>query len=205
MNKNLRKSIILGLALSTTISVGSVFAKTTTDPVKNNSKPAEINILEKNTKDIGTKINKEKAIEIASKAFRKYFNVDLDVSKFARIEFNKELKHWVLADIRTVKNKGLKLDSAIALKQDGQIMSITHNGKPKNFDKVEEGKTIAKDFIKKLNIANNDSDISFLRVGNLKDLDFKYGKDEKTGKNKVIYISINPETKKVSGFTLELE
>ncbi len=124
-------------------------------------------------------------------------------------------KDWNLKEMRSI-------DYAVTIdRETKEVKSITYvhdvskEGQSNRFPEfdIKEGRKIAYDFIKSRNYVEDIDQIKFLRYWNadpqivLFNVDYIYGIDKKTGKTKVISISVNKRTKEVwaMGKTLESE
>ncbi|CAH2211923.1 YcdB/YcdC domain-containing protein [Tepidibacter aestuarii] len=148
-------------------------------------------------------VEKEKVAETVKISFEKYFNEKLDIKEIMdNTEYMNSNKYWITVYADTESN----IEYYACLTENGQLKDIFYRSTEETSSILdeEEGKKIATEFIKK-HFANKDEEINFTRIGNDGDFDFTYGKDEETGKDKVIYINIDSETKKVCGFVLEVE
>lgn len=162
---------------------------------------------------------KEKAIAI--KALEEFSGKKLDISNLIE-EISLKGEEWHFywrnePDWDAEHTRQIDLSATID-KTDGEVKSIFYrddiskeyktNTFP-DFD-IEEGKKIALEFIKRHGYANMDK-IAFLRHWNadpqivLLHVDFTYGKDEETGKTKVIKVTVDKRTKEIWGMSKSLE
>ncbi|SKC65588.1 hypothetical protein [Maledivibacter halophilus] len=177
--------------------------------IRNRAKDEDI--YGKEVEEIEVK-RKEKAIAI--NALEKFAGKKVDVSNLNE-EISLEDDSWKFFwdnetnwDIKETKsiNYSVTID-----KETNEIKAITYindiikEHKSNTFPEfdTEEGKKIALEFIKKHGYVENIDDIKFLRYWNadpqivLFHVDYIYGKDEKTGKTKVIKVTVNKRTKEI--------
>ncbi len=148
-------------------------------------------------------IEKEKAVKIVKNSFERYFDLKIDSKKIIdSTKYMDSNEYWITMWTDAEAN----VEYYACLTKNGKIKGISYKNNKESssiLDK-EEAKKISVEFIKK-HFADNDEEIKLTGIGNLGDVDFTYGEDEKTGGNKAIYIGIDNENKKVCSFTLEVE
>lgn len=145
-------------------------------------------------------IEKEKVVETVKNSFEKYFDAKLDTKEIIdNTKYINSNGYW----ITILRDNKSNVEYYSSLRNDGKLDSISCKNIKESSLVIdqEESKKIAAAFIRQ-HFSHNNEDIKFIRVGQSGDFDFTYGKDEKNGGDKVIYINIDSENKKVCGFTL---
>lgn len=148
-------------------------------------------------------IEKEKVVETVKKSFEKYFDAKLEDKEIMNnTKYINSNGYW----ITILRDNEANVEYYSSLRNDGKLDSISCKNIKESSLVIDqkESKKIAAAFIRQ-HFSHNNEDIKFIRIGNGGDFDFTYGKDEKTGGYKVIYINIDSENKKVCGFTLNVE
>ncbi|QZY54521.1 hypothetical protein [Crassaminicella profunda] len=142
------------------------------------------------------KITREEAVKITENVFEKYFNVKVDTKDVAEdLQYNYSFAIWF------ARWDGEKY--SIVLTKEGKIEGVGYGEEIKQASLTkEEGKKIAAVFIKKHKFADEE-DIKCIESNSLGEYKFIYGKDEKTGRNKIIAISLNGNH--VNGFDMKLK
>ncbi|CAH2213170.1 hypothetical protein [Tepidibacter aestuarii] len=157
-------------------------------------------------------ISKEEALDIVANSYDKYFGIKVDIKNFNDIEFLKTNSFWTSVYLDNANNKVY----FVTLEKDGKVKEIGYEGDNKSLGEIEqaiekansnkeEAIKIGKAFILEKGFVKNAEDISFLRVGNNAEYDFAYGKDEKTGDDKVVYMTIDASNKKVTSINFDFE
>lgn len=181
-----------------------------------------------NILDIGIKNDNISAEELKEKTIalnelEKFAAQKIDITNLNEeisVNDNKYIFRWNNEVDRDGKEKR-EINYAVTInKETGEAQSILYRDeiikqhkKQPIFEafNIEAGKKVASDFIEKHKYIDNINNIKFLRYSNanpeicLFNVEFTYGKDEKTGKTKVISVTIDKSTNKVECIGKHLE
>lgn len=130
------------------------------------------------------KITREEAVKITENTFEKYFNIKVNTK-----DVTKNFQYNYSFDIWFAQWDGGKY--SIVLTKEGELKKVYYYEEIKQASlPKDEGEKLATEFIKKYKFSDEEY-IKFLGISSLGEYEFIYGKDEKTGRNKIIDISLN--------------